>query len=289
MHGMAKGLVAGLLLVWGAASSPAMAADLAVQNLQFVISELGPQRADLAFFAGERLCARWDVVGATPATDGLVDFEVTWQLTNAEDKVQAFNTAFVTRRPWKGSDAFSRINFVFMLPEHLAAGQMVLECTILDKVADKRVRFQQELTIKPAAFGLMSPMFVYDAEGRVAAPLGGSVGQTLHFAMSTVGEDRTQETWDFALEVHLLDLAGEEVVSLARPITVATGDRRVIENPKSHALFRGGIALDQPGSFTLRLVVTDKASGATSQVELPIEILDPSAPATLANRAATTR
>lgn len=289
MHGMAKALVAGLLLAWGAASSPAAAADLAVQNLQFVISELGPQRADLEYFAGERLCARWDVVGAAPAPDGLVDFEVTWQLTNVEDKVEAFNTAFVTRRPWKGSEAFSRINFVFKLPDHLQAGKAVLECTILDKLADKRVKFQQELTIKPAAFGLMSPVFVYDAEGRIAAPLGGSVGQTLHFAISTVGEDRMQETWDYSMEVRLLDLQGEEVVSLARPITVATADRRVIENTKAHALFRGGIALDQPGSFTLRLVVTDKTSGGTSQFELPIEILDPSAPATLAGRSTTAR
>ena len=63
----------------------------------------------------------------------------------------------------------------------------------------------------------------------------------------------------------------------------------MIENPKAHALFRGGIALDQPGSFTLRLIVTDKTSGATSQFELPIEILDPSAPATLAGRETTTR
>lgn len=289
MHGMAKALAVGLLLGAGAAPARSAADELAIRNAQFAVDTLGPQREGFAYFPGERVCARWDVVGAAPATDGLVDFEVTYRLTSAGDKLEMFDTAFVTRRPWKGSDGFSRVNLVLKLPDHLQPGTVVLECTVEDKVAGARVKFEQELTVKEAAFALVSPTFSYDAEGKVPAPLGGTVGQALHFAVGTVGEDRTQEAWEYALDVRVLNDRDEEAAALVRPIVVATAERRVIENPQAHPLFRSGLVLDQPGSFTLRLTVTDKASGATAQLDLPIEIVDPSAPATLASRGTTTR
>lgn len=276
----------GCLLVWCAAGSFAAADEpkLEIRAFEAVYDVLGPVRKDASYFPGERLCCRYQVHGCGLNEAGRAELEVSCQIADNRGRMRTAFTNTINGITWKCAGAFVPVKLVHQFPDDLPPGQYRLEISIEDKLTKQTVSHAQPLTIKPVRLALVSPRCHYDARREIAAPFSGLVEQKLFLSAEVIGEDRTQGKIALNFLVELLDAKGKNMLREKAPFEMKSDDAAFIENPRRHAVMNAALPLLHPGKYTLRLSVADQFAGATAELTLPVEVVDPSEPGVLAAR-----
>jgi len=250
-------------------SLPAQA-KLGVEHIEAAYGPLLPERKALEYVSQDLIFFRYLVTGAKVDEQGNVNVEALVQLTDANGKEVSKQTLPFKGTLSLGGDSFSGSAYI-VVGEQFLAGTYTLSVTLTDLLASQKVAFQREVKVRSAEFAVVFPRFSYDLEGRVLAPAGGLVNQTLHFRIGAVGFDRSQEKVDLVSHVQLLDTQGKELLPKALETIVKVDDPKVVKTT-SMANFSGSLGLHRPGEFTLRITVTDRLAQKTATFEMPLRV-----------------
>lgn len=259
-----------MVLALGTATAQA---KLDIQNVEAAYGLFGPPRSALDLYPHDEVLFRFLVTGAQVDAEGKIDARLTLKLTDSAGKV-----LLQERNPLKGTlalggQAFSG-NARLNVGERLPPGEYTFTVTVEDALSGEAASFQRQLTAKPHGFKIVAPQFFFDADGKVAAPAGGVVGQTLHFRLRAIGFSRDQDKIHTAMNVQVFDAEGRE--TMPKPITaeLRTEDAAVV--PKVTSLnFNGNLALNRAGQFTLRITLTDRLGKQTATFEAPLRVTAP--------------
>ncbi|MBL8794710.1 MAG: hypothetical protein JNM56_12455 [Planctomycetia bacterium] len=248
-------------------------AGLEIQNIQAAYGPLLPERKALEYYSLDLIYFRYLVSGAKTDAQGQVDVEATVKLLDANGK-EVHNQ----KVPYKGSlslggDAFAGAVYL-SLNEQFLSGTYKLVVEHTDYPGTSKAAFEREIKIKSTEFALVFPRFSYDAEGRILAPPGGLVHQSLYFRIGVIGFDRTGDRVELVSHVQLLDAQGKELLPKALETVIKENDPKTVK-ATDVANFSGSLGLHRPGDFTLRITVTDRRSEKTTRFEMPLRVAFP--------------
>jgi hypothetical protein len=263
------GLAAAMWLVVTAA----VGAELKVESVQAANGPFGPARPHWDFYPHDELYLRFVVSGVRVDLEGKTDVELTLRVSDAQGKVALEREQKLQGVLMLGGGTFTsyaRLAFADPLPE----GVYTVTVIVQDRLGKDVTTFERKLIARGPAFAIVAPQFFYDPEGRVPAPAGGVVGQTVFFRLRVIGFDRSQDKVDAEMSVQVLDADGKEI--LPRPITasVRSDDAQAVKR-STHLNFTGDVPLSRPGNFTLRITVTDKLGQKTTTLETPLRVHAP--------------
>lgn len=259
-------------VVWLVVTTQAHA-ELKIENIQATQGPLGPVRKSLDCYAYDEVFFRYVVTGAKVDDAGKVDSELAIKLTNSGGKVLFHNTGPITGVLALGGGSFPG-NAQVTLSEEFPPGKYTLTVTVKDHLASQEAVFRRELNLKATEFAIVTPRFHYDADGQVPAPVGGLTGQTLRFNLRGIGFDRTQGKIDTEMQVQVFDAQGRGLMPRPIQASIRTTDADVVKQAP-HLTFRGEMALNRSGDFTLRVTVTDTVGKKTATFESPLRVTAP--------------
>lgn len=254
------------------AAAPAQA-GLEIQNIQAAYAPLLPERKTLEYYSQDLIYFRYLVTGAKTDDQGQVDVEAVVKLVDGNGK-EVHNQ----KVPYKGSlslggDTFAGAVYI-ALNEQLLSGTYKLTVEHTDFLGTTKAAFEREIKVKSTEFALVFPRFSYDPEGRVLAPAGGVIHQTLYFRIGTIGFDRSQDRVELVSHVQLLDAQGKELLPKALETVIKESDAKTVKSTNV-ANFNGSLGLHRPGDFTLRITVTDRLGQKTAKFETPLRVTLP--------------
>lgn len=263
------GGIAALLVV-----APA-SAKLEIVNIKAAYGPLGPDRKEqtkIEVYPTEQLFFRYMVAGASVDDKGNIKGTFQVKVLDTDGKVQLDDKSPVQGLLALGGGTFpgvARVNFAPTVPP----GKYRVLVTFTDSKRDETVSFEREVTVKPAAFAVINPQFFHDSQGKIAAPAGGHVNQTLFFRTQLIGFDHSQKKIETKMSLQVLDKDGKELMPQALVAKAGTTDAD--EAAKATSLnYNGNLALNRAGDFTLRIVYTDEVAKKETKLELPIKVQD---------------
>jgi hypothetical protein len=157
------------------------------------------------------------------------------------------------------------------VPVDTAPGVYLFKVTVTDRAAEKTISFEKKGRVLAPAFGLVRVAVFADRETRVPASPVGVVGESIYLSFAPVGfaRDKTTKQPDLQVSMRVLDDKGQ--ATFPRPLT-GTVNKDVPEESKLLPM-QFGITLNRVGSFTVELQATDKISGKSATVHLPLKVV----------------
>jgi hypothetical protein len=241
---------------------------LSVKNDRFTNGPLGSTRAASQFLPGDVLVLTFDIDGLKFDDSGKASYSLEMEVADAKDKVH-FRQEPRTQQAlsYLGGSSLPCVAHVqvgFSQP----AGEYKLKVKVTDQTTKASKSLEKKFEILPPAFGLVQVGMSADVDGAVPAPPGGAVGGTLflNFAAVGFGRDKTRNQPYLTVEMRILDENGKPTT--AKPIT---GEARgsFPEDIKTLPM-QFGISLTKEGRYTVELVATDKTTGKSAKVTLPL-------------------
>ena len=262
-------LVAAAMAVPGTAAH----AKLEIQNVQAAHGPLGPERKALNFYPSDDVLFRYLITGVEVDGEGRAVGELNLALDAPDGRSLLDQTTSITGVTPLGGGSLPGTATV-SLPADLAPGQYTLTVTFRDKKSAETASFRRTLDVKAAEFTTVALRFSYDPEGKVSAPVGGLVGQMLHFRLKAVGFDRTAGRIDIEMVVRVLDAEGHPTMPVPIRATVVSDDADVVKRATNVNL-NGSMPLNRAGDFTLNITVTDRVGKKTTEFEAPLHVASP--------------
>jgi hypothetical protein len=258
-----------LLLALGSTLVSADAGNLALTNVRATHGLLGPGRSEEGLLPGDRLWLEFEIEGIAIGDDGKVRYSMGLEAADSKGKV-------IYRENPTDQEALASLGGKSVAGQaHLdigldqPAGEYTLKITVTDRVSKRVQSLSHKLKVLPANFGLVQVKTTSDPEGTVpAATLG--VGQSIwvNFAAVHFERDKTKQQPNVQFEMRILDENGKP--TLPKPESGVI-DREVAAADK----LLGGqfpISLNRAGKFSIELKATDKVSGKSSTVSLPLTV-----------------
>lgn len=255
------------------ASSTSAQAELKLGEIQASHGPLGPQRETLDVFPHDELFFRFMISGAKLSDQGEASPSVTIKVLDKDDSELFSDTTPVTGVLALGGNELPGTAAV-ELGDQLPPGAYTLEVIVKDTLSGEEASFRREFQFKKAQFAIVSPRFAYDAEYKVAAPVGGITSQTLFFRLKAIGFDGSQGRIDAEMQVQVLD--GNDQPMMPQPIkaSLVNEDPNVVKQAP-FLTFSGQMVLNRAGDFKLQIAVLDKVSGQETQFETPLRVTAP--------------
>jgi hypothetical protein len=266
---MARTGLAVVLLLFGAT---AVRADLTLRNIQAAYGALGPERKSPDYFPYDEVFFRYTITGLQTDRQGDIDVLIESKIIDENGKVIPGSKDPVKAKLHLAGGTFSGSSTVRLLNQ-FAPGEYTLTVMVTDNLASESVQFSRKFRVKPVEFAVVAPRFFY-GETNTPAPAGGMVGQMLRVRLKVIGFEKSAGKIDTELVVQILDADGKELLETPRHATLASADPTEVKNA-THLNFTELIGLNRPGSFTLRLTVTDKLGNHTATLELPLKVSQP--------------
>ena len=264
-----------LALVMAAIVAGPTAAEFKVTNIKAVHGPLGPDRKDqdkIELLPGEELYFRYTAIGAGIDEMGNIKGEFLVKVTDAAGKEVLTEKSPIKGVIALGGGTFPGLARIFFGPG-TPAGKYKVAVTMHDANREEKASFEREVTIKPVAFAVINPRFFYDPEGRIAAPVGGHVNQTLFFRFQLVGFDVSQKKIKTKMVLQALDKNGRE--TLPQPLIAGAATDKPEEVAQATVLnYNGSFALNRAGEFTLRFVFTDEMANKEVKLEFPLKVAE---------------
>lgn len=160
------------------------------------------------------------------------------------------------------------------LPADLAPGGYTLTVTFRDRQSSEIASFRRTMDLKAAEFAAVALQFSYDPLGEVPAPVGGQVGQTLHFQLKAIEFARMAGRIDLEKVVRVLDAQGRPTMPVPIRTTLDSDDADVVSWATDVSL-KGNMTLNRAGDFTLSITVTNRVGKKTTQFETPLHVASP--------------
>jgi len=253
--------------------SSAAHAKLEIKDVKAVHGMYGPERKDLDVYPGDEIFFRFSIDGVAVDADGKVNCLLTVHLEDADGK-ELLNQ----RSPLQGVLALggkSLLSSAYVnFGDAVAAGTYKLTVTVEDKQGEGKDTFTRQLKCVPAEFAIVAPRFFHDAENKAPSPIGGLVGESLHFRLKSIGFERGGGKIDNEMLVDVLDAGGKSVLTKPIHAELVTDDADMVKKASS-LTFRGNLALNRSGTFTLRITLTDRLSKRSAKFEAPLKVMAP--------------
>lgn len=253
-------------------AAPALA-KLEIGHLQAAHGPYGPERTTLDIYPHDELLLRFTVTGAKTDKDGKTDGELTIQLKGPDGKLVQDRTVPLKKDLNLGGASFV-VQGTIPFKEKFAPGEYTLTLSYRDRLSSELATAERKLTCHPLSFQILAPRFFRDGERKVPAPVGGLVGETLHFHLLVVGFDKSTKKVQTRLTATVLDKDGK-VVS-PKPLFVEANLLNPDEAVKAtEAAFNGAITLNRAGDFKLRIVVEDLIGKQKATFEAALKVTEP--------------
>jgi hypothetical protein len=264
-----KGMLAVVVL---AASALPAAAKMEIINIMAAQGPLGPERKTSEVYPLDEVYFRYQVTGVKVDAEGKVDVETTMRLVNPNGKMVVEEKPPVERQLSLGGNTYtSGARLVVPAAEKAPPGEYTMTVQVRDKLGMETASFERKFTIKATTFQIIVPRFYHDADSKIPAPVGGLVGETLHFKLRAIGFDKSKKKVQMALTVHVIGEDGKEVVE--KPRVIRAEQNNPEEAAKSTQVnFSGLLHLNRAGNFTLRLTVQDVISDKSTSWETPLKV-----------------
>ncbi|MCE9534532.1 MAG: hypothetical protein K8T89_25930 [Planctomycetes bacterium] len=250
--------------VWG---------KLEITKMEGAQGPLGPVRETLDFYPLDEILFRYQVAGAKTDADGKTDVEVEMKLTSPTGK-KVFDTKNTAKRLLSlGANTYPA--FVIMnVPENAPPGEYTLSLNLTDRIGKETATIERKLTCKPISFQIVAIRFWRDPDGKIPAPAGGMVGESVHFKLRVIGFDKSKKKVQTTLSITVLDDKGKPVHEKPQII------KAELNNPDdavkaTQVNYNGLLYLNRAGNFTLVLAVDDVLGDKKVKFETPLKVLAP--------------
>lgn len=257
------------LLFLAIASAPASAIEF--KDIQASYGQLGPERKVLEFVPGDEVYFRYALVGVTADAKGKLNAEMNIKLIDAKEKV-LLDQSF----PMEGNLAFGGNTLPsyanLLLSDKFLPGDYTMIVTVLDNVSKEMNSFKRQFRVKERELAITAIRFFHDKIGRVPAPCGGLISQTLFMKFCTVGFEVKEHEIDLKMEVHILDAEGKP--TMPKPITVNFHSEDPEKSKLGIAAFDVELVLNRPGDFKMKILVKDMIGGKSTTFEVPLKVIE---------------
>ena len=232
---------------------------------------LGPARKSSAFVPGDVLFARFVVAGVEADDEGNSDLLVSWSATGADGEALAEGSAPARGALGLAGDEYLGRAAVVVKPG-TAPGDYALTVTAKDNESGETASGVYKFTVVEERFAAAFVRLAADPSGKTPAPAVGFVGQGVYVLLGAVGFDPDEDKVDVAMEAAVFDSAGRPL--RAKPYADKFVSRDKKANAKLESVpFSYGIPFSRPGTFTLKITVTDRVSKATDTFECQLTVL----------------
>jgi hypothetical protein len=254
-----------------ALAAPA-AAGLKLQDIKARHGAHGPERASLDVAPGDEVVFTYTLTGVGTDPDGKVDCELRQTISDAGGKVLLDNKTPIKEALGFGGGYMPGVAapaFGITTPP----GKYVVKVTITDKLREETVSFERAVTVVKPDFAVVRPRLSYDAQGKSAAGLTNVLGTQLFFRMIAVGFDRSQKKIDMTMTVHYYDDKGKDLLPKPLMVSTKTDDEEKVAKADS-VTFNGSFACNRPGSFKVKIVITDNMAKKSATFEVPLKVVE---------------
>jgi len=240
----------------------------------------GPARPNAEFYPPQDLLfVRYQLRGVryreVPAftSGGAVDLEFRAQLIDGHGETLLTNVGPIQGGTSFGGPCFPGYAFL-PLTTALPPGQYTLRLTVTDKVSSATARFERPVTLAPARLAVNAALYALDADGKVAVrPDALTTGYALYHRLNVVGLDGSKEFLEVTDLLELIDADTGKVLQRSETPVRQPNPRTPILT--GHFTWALGV-LTRPGRFIHRHTITDKVSGKSVVLELPLCVREPS-------------
>jgi hypothetical protein len=246
---------------------PAQAGDLTLSRVRATYGLLGESRPDNKLLPGDQLTISFDIENIKPAANGNVAYSIAMDVTDEKGKkifsqeprdLEASISLGGNKLP-----GFVSLNVGLDQP----AGKYNVKVTVKDRTAGASKSITSTYEVLPKAFGLVRLTTTLDAEGQVPAACV-SEGQSLWINFLAVGFGRDMDQPNLAVSMTVLDDAGKP--TLDKPFTGEV--KKDVPKTAQSVPMQFMLDLNRAGKFTVQLKATDKVSGKTATLSLPLTV-----------------
>lgn len=262
--------LSGLLAL--ATALPAMA-KLEITDLKAVYGPLGPQRPDqnkLEIYPGEEMFFRYKINGIGTDERGQLNGTLQVKVLDSEGKVRLDHPS-----PMRGMLALGGSTLPgtarFGFEPNVKPGKYTVVLVVTDKIREETARFEREVTVKPPAFAVINPNFFFDKDGKIPAPAGGYLGQTLFFRLNIIGFEKSDKKIRTKMTLQFVDQKGRELLPRAVSALISIDKPEQVE--KINVLtFNGNISLNRVGEYTMRMTFEDELAKKKAKFETRLKV-----------------
>jgi len=259
--------VVGLLLISSAASG------VEIAQLEAAHGVFGPERKSLEFCPLDEIFFRFRVNGAMIDADDKCDVDVQVKMLSADGKT-VFEHKYPVRRQLSLGDKSFPGYAVVNAAEKAPPGKYTLRISLNDRLNGTTANVDREMTCVPAKFQVLGVRFWRDPEGKIPAPAGGQIGESVHLKLRVVGFDTSKKKVQTTLTLILLDERGQPVGDKPKVIKAELNSPEDVAKA-TQVSFNSMFYLNRPGNFTLRLKVDDLEGGQTTIYDSPLKVTAP--------------
>jgi hypothetical protein len=261
-----------LLLLLTLGGRPAFA-SLDIHDVKAAYGPLGPERQSPEVAPGDEITFRFTVVGWRTDEAGRASGEMRMRLTDAKGAVLLDDKEPIGGVLALGGQTLPGTAQLAFAPD-TPAGDYTLTVTVSDKLGTDSASFEQKVTCTKPKFALVQMGFFHDAAGTLAAPVGGTLGQTLYLRCKAVGYERAKANPRVVFTLQVMDSDGKPLMPRPVRASFAPTDKKQIAT-FGPVDFKGLLALNRVGEFRLRLTATDEVSHQTAAFEAPLRVTAP--------------
>ena len=267
---MFRTLLAVAVLFCTTALSPA---KIQIENIQACYGPYGPERKSLDLYPFDIFFMRFTVTGLKTDAAGKVDAAVKMKWADAKGNPldeKSFPASGILHLG--GNSFLAFINEP--MPEQVPVGKNTVTVTVTDNLSKESASFERQFTGHKSKLQIVGLEFFHDAEGKLPSSTNCSPGEPLHFRLRVIGFDRSKEKIHIQMAVQTLDSEGKE--NLPKPLIsdFREEDARAVQRT-GFIFLANGIGLNRVGKFTLRITITDRITGQSTKIEVPVNVAAP--------------
>lgn len=252
------------------AFAPAQAGALNFTNVRNTYGQMGPTRASSKFLPGDILFIAYEIEGMTIAEDGRTQYSTQLELCDKDGKsLNKFEPRDALDFIPLGGGRIPAQAYVTIGVDQ-PPGEYLAKIYVVDKTAKVTKTLERKFEVTAPDFGIVNIFASTDKSGSNPTPTTGVVSQTIYVYFSVVGFKREGDKNQPKLHVEMttVDEAGKP--TLGKPVVydIVQADEKIPTYP-----FIFSLPMTRPGKFAVRLSCTDKITGKTATLDLPVLVL----------------
>jgi hypothetical protein len=250
-----------------------LSAKVEIKNVQASHGPYGPERTSLEIYPLDELFFRFQVTGVKTDPDGKIDGELIIQMKNADGKTVFDQKGSIQRQTMLGGNTFASYAFI-NIGAKVPPGEYTMLVTFKDRLGADSASFEKKVICKAPTFNIIVPRFYRDGDQKMPGPVGGMVGETMHFRLKAIGLDKSKKQIKTTMTVHILDENGNQIMPKPLVVKAELLNPEEVEKATS-ATFNGAIVLNRTGDFTLKIIVEDLQGKQTTTFTAPMKVSAP--------------
>jgi hypothetical protein len=244
---------------------------LRLTNVRTTYGILGPTRPDNKFLPGDRVVLSFDMEGVKPAAGGKILYSIGMEALDRDDKVIFKQAPRDLEAPKPAASESVPACATLDVGLDTPPGKYTIKVTVKDRSTNKSFEVSRNCEVLPKGFGLVRLALTNDEDAKAAAAYF-RTGQMAYVNFTAVGFGRDAGTNQPHLSV-VLSVLDEEGKTTLGELVKGEVTQGVAEKALAHPMqFR--MEPKHAGKFTLEVKATDKVTGATATVTIPVTIKD---------------